>query len=203
MNASQNGAVAQPENVQHGVLGAGAGVVIRRWVDKTTKAVNALAEVADLLFSLDVKAEYLEKGDRDQPIKVNSQVTTRGELLDEVKEDIVLGFTKSVQRLLEQPVKGMSDAKKAERKYWQQQVGSRVKDLRRALERREAKDNPDNAPSRTRSPEVRMTEYLNNARKVAELLEEPKFDVAAFCKVVDQALVILNGTAKRDDGAED
>lgn len=57
---------------------------------------------------------------------------------DSLKVAVVAGFTAQVQALLAKPAKGLNDKQKKDRLYWQQQIGSVCKDVRRALEKREA-----------------------------------------------------------------
>ena len=57
---------------------------------------------------------------------------------DSLKVAVVAGFTAQVQGLLAKPTKGLNPKQKADRLYWQQQIGSVCKDIRRALEKREA-----------------------------------------------------------------
>jgi uncharacterized protein YaiI (UPF0178 family) len=49
---------------------------------------------------------------------------------------IVASFTVADQRLLDTPTKGLSDAKKKHKRYMQMQIGARVNDYKRGLERR-------------------------------------------------------------------
>src|SRR6056300_686386 len=53
-----------------------------------------------------------------------------------LKAAIVASFTKADQRLLDTPTKGLSDNKKAHKRYRQQQIGARVNDYKRGLQRR-------------------------------------------------------------------
>lgn len=55
---------------------------------------------------------------------------------DSVCAAVVAGFTATVQGLLSKETKTLSDEKKNEKRYWQQQIGSKVKDLRNMLARR-------------------------------------------------------------------
>lgn len=201
---SSSTVVQQPSAAARGVLPAECAKAITDYVGKANKVGKSLAQVADLLYSNGIKSDWLysPKDNADDPIKVAGTVTTRGEFYAEFRDDVIAGFTKAEQALMEQAPKGLSDAKKAQRAGLKSDIGSRQKDIRNAVKRREDKADPDNAPSRTRSVEVRITECLNNARKYAELAEEPGFNVAAFCKHVDAALVVINGNADRDDGSE-
>ena len=53
-----------------------------------------------------------------------------------LKAAIIVSFSKANQQLLDTPTKGLSDAKKTHKRYMQQQIGARVNDYKRGLERR-------------------------------------------------------------------
>jgi hypothetical protein len=59
-----------------------------------------------------------------------------GDFRNGLKAAIVASFTVADQRLLDTPTKGLSDAKKKHKRYMQQQIGARVNDYKRGLERR-------------------------------------------------------------------
>jgi hypothetical protein len=59
-------------------------------------------------------------------------------LYDSLKAAVVFGFEVKVQTLLVKETKTLDDdAKKALKKYWQQQIGSKMKDLKNGLAKRE------------------------------------------------------------------
>lgn len=99
---------------------------IRNYTDKSVSASNALSVVVSQLTKQGVKPEMLkapEKGaDRS--------------LYTSVQEAIKLGFTQEVQELLQKKPATLSDAEKADKRYWQQQVGSKLKDIRQAMTRK-------------------------------------------------------------------
>ena len=102
---------------------------IRVWTNKSIEAEGKQTTMVDALVADGVVAEMLLSKDN----QFDSDLT------DSVKSAIVLGFSKSAQSLLAfttAEAKKLPDAKKADRRYWHQQVGSKLKDLRNALNRR-------------------------------------------------------------------
>lgn len=183
---------AQPEVRK--VLSVETTKAIKTYVEASTKAERAQSRAADLLVAAGVNWEWLltSKGHEADPITIDGVMTTRGEFHEEIKEDIVAGFTTTVQALLATPTKGMDDAKKSEKRYWQQQIGSKQKDLRNAVKRRQESGDSDPSPNRTRSPDVRIVEYLNNARKIAEADENPTYYVRGLIEAIDKAIQIVS-----------
>ena len=188
-------------NVVRRVLPVEVGKAITSAVRASLKGEGAISKAADLLFSLDVASTVVcaaAKGHDDDILRIGEEVTTHGEFYTEVKEDIVLGFSAANQRLLEKPTKGLDPAKKAEKRYWQGQIGSKAKDLRRALARREKAANGEEAgtPSRTRDINTRINEYINGAIKAAQAADPKKdgvkFDVTKLVAKLEEARTIAN-----------
>ena len=59
-------------------------------------------------------------------------------LFDSLKAAVVSGFEVRVQALLVKDVKTLDDSAKTDRKFWQQQIGSKMKDIKNGLAKREA-----------------------------------------------------------------
>jgi len=55
---------------------------------------------------------------------------------DTLKTAIINAFPKRAQNLMTTPVKALNAKSKADRKYWQQQVGSKINDFKAAFKRR-------------------------------------------------------------------
>ena len=81
---------------------------------------------------------------------------------------VVAGFTKAHQQLLKKPTKSLEEVDKATKRYWQQQIGARLKDFFDGLEKREAAANSDTTD--TREPKVvkAAIEKLGDAIDTAE-----------------------------------
>ena len=71
-------------------------------------------------------------------------------------------------KALRLPVKSLSDAEKKRRKYLQQQLGSKAKDLRNGIKRRLGETEPK-APKAPRAPETRIRDAAQDIIKVCEI----------------------------------
>ena len=61
--------------------------------------------------------------------------TATPEFQQSVDNAIIAGFTEEVQTLLHTPTKELEDKEKAEKRYWQQQVGAKQADYKKALKK--------------------------------------------------------------------
>ena len=134
-------------------------------VNKTEGAKRAMAKFADLAFA--------ELG----PDAVMHFVSpkTQGSLATEeswtaFNAVLITTFTAAQQKLLTLPVKAMSDAEKKQRKYLQQQLGSKAKDLRNGIKRRQGEGEPKEQKA-PRAPDVRIRDAAQDIIKVCENLE--------------------------------
>jgi hypothetical protein len=112
---------------------------------------------------------------------------------DGMRDAVVAGFSKNVQALLAADVKSLDDEKKVGRKYWQEQIGSILKDWRKGLERRIAQaeaSESDGAGTRKASPEAIIHRELSSVIERAEKLESSTIrDLPAFIAALKSALV--------------
>jgi len=84
---------------------------------------------------------------------------------------VVAGFTKAHQQLLEKPTKSLEDIDKATKRYWQQQIGARLKDFFDGLEKREAAANPEAAttqPTVTKPAIEKLGDAIDTAEKILQ-----------------------------------
>ena len=112
-------------------------VAIRNYTDDSVKAANSLTLAANALRKQNVTAEMLyspEKG-KDRT------------LYNSVCEAIRSGFDPEVQTLLQKKPSTLSESDKVSKRYWQQQIGSKLKDLRNKL-----KPKAENGASNQRTP---------------------------------------------------
>ena len=105
---------------------------IGNWVAADAKAVITRTKAIDLVF-----ADGIRAADCVAPEKGADRT-----LYDHLRAAIVTGFAADVRKLLatdKAVIKGWAkdDPRKETRRTWQQQIGSKLKDLRAALERRE------------------------------------------------------------------
>ena len=104
-----------------------------------------------------------------------------------LKAAIVASFTAADQRLLDTPTKGLSDNKKAHKRYMQQQIGARVNDYKRGLQRRldgGGKGADQNRTTDRTFVEERLTAIIKRCEKA----EDATFDVVSVIEACRVAL---------------
>lgn len=160
---------------------------IGAWSGKTIAADKAKTKAVDSLHADGVTADMLEA-----PAKGESTV-----LFDSVKVGIVLGFTAANQALLKKDTKTLSEQQKSDKRYWQQQIGSKLKDLRKALRIREAQgQESDGAGSDKSSWESTKRTVLADMIKQAQKKNETTIkDMPAFIKDLQSALARIPANA--------
>ena len=160
---------------------------ISAWANKSLTTDKAKVKAIDSMHADGVTAAMLLA-----PAKGESTA-----LFDSVKVSIVLGFTASVQALLKKDTKGLSDAQKIEKRNWQQQIGSKMKDLRNALTRREAQGkDSDGAGADKASWEATKRTVLADMIKQAQGKEASTINnIAMFIKDLQSALARIPATA--------
>ena len=138
---------------------------VRDAVNKTEGAKRAMSKFADTAL-----AEF----GQDAVLHFTSP-KTKGSLATEeswtaFNAVLITTFTAAQQKLLTLPVKSMSDAEKKQRKYLQQQLGSKAKDLRNGIKRRQGENEPKEQKA-PRAPDVRIRDAAQDIIKVCENLE--------------------------------
>jgi len=155
---------------------------IGAWTAKVVGVGNSKVKAVDLLIADGVTSEMLVA-----PKQGESTV-----LFDSVKISVVLGFTATVQALLKKDAKGLSDEQKQSKRYWQQQIGSQVKDLRNALVRREEMAaESDGAGTRSASFDARLKKDLAAWIAKVEKLEGSSFSVVDMLKHLKGASALI------------
>jgi len=168
-------------------LSAATAKDISAWANKSLTTDKAKVKAVDALHADGVTAAMLlapEKGESTA-------------LFDSVKVSIVLGFSATVQTLLKKDTKGLSDAQKIEKRNWQQQIGSKMKDLRNALTRREAQGKESDGAGEDKST------WESTKRKVlAEIIAQAQKkesttinNIPLFIKDLQSALARIPATA--------
>jgi hypothetical protein len=160
---------------------------IGAWSGQSVKVDNAKVKAVDSLHADGVTAAMLVA-----PAKGESTV-----LFDSVKVSIVLGFTSTVQALLKKDTKGLSEAQKESKRYWQQQIGSKLKDLRNALARREAQGQESDGAGADKSTwESTKRKVLADMISQAQKKEASTIkDIGAFIKDLQSALARIPANA--------
>lgn len=115
------------------------------------------------------------------PKSKSGDSTASPEQFDAINAAIVAGFTARVRKLLDAPTKALGDADKSDKRYWQQQIGARRNDFKRALEKREGKVD-DRAPQAPKSPEDKIRAMIESIEKVVQNADGLTFDAADFLK---------------------
>ena len=160
---------------------------IGSWSGQSIKAEKAKTKAVDSLHADGVTATMLEA-----PAKGESTV-----LFDSVKVSIVLGFTATIQTLLKKDTKTLSEQQKSDKRYWQQQIGSKLKDLRRALTIREAQgQESDGAGADKASWESVKRKVIAEIITQAQSKEASTIkDMASFIKDLQSALARIPAKA--------
>lgn len=160
---------------------------ISQAVGATVKADKAMASALDTLAS-----DGIQSTDFISPKKADSGSTASPELFDSINSAIVLGFTANARQLLEKNTKSLTDPQKTTKRYWQQQIGARRNDFKRAMERREtAFGATDSGAQRTRTAEQRIRDNLNDIIKVCQNAEDAKFDIITMIEFAKAGLKLI------------
>ena len=130
-------------------------------VSAATKSLRATQTAIDLFV-----AEGWRSTDLISPKGKDSKSTASEEKFAELNKAIVAGFTASTQKLLETNTKTLTETGKANKRYWQQQIGARRNDFKTALAKRE--DAKNGGANTKRSDAQRISDNLNDCSKVIE-----------------------------------
>jgi len=160
---------------------------IGAWTSATIKTGNTMTKAVDGLFADGVTADMLRAPAKGEP----------SALYDSAKAAIVLGFSASVQALLKKDTKGLNENQKETKRNWQQQIGSKLKDLRNALTRREnAGAESDGAGADKSSWEATKRKVLAEMISQAQKKESTTVrDMPAFIKDLQNALARIPANA--------
>jgi hypothetical protein len=160
-------------------LSNNAAKAISAYVSADTTAGNNKTKAIDLLFAEGVRAEHLKanKGEKS-------------ELIDNVKVAIVLGFPKDKQNLLHKDVKTLSDKDKTLRREWQQRIGAKFGDIRKALLKRVESESADS--DKKASWEATLRKNLDTIITQCQKKESTTIrDLNAFMKHIQSALTYI------------
>jgi hypothetical protein len=147
---------------------------IGSWVAADTKVALARTKAIDLLF-----ADGIRAADCVAPEKGADRT-----LYDHLRAAIVTGFPADVRKLLsldKAVMKGKGEEIKADRRTWQQQIGSKLKDLKAALLRREEAETAANMTDEEKAEAA--AEAAASATDSARLLR----DVTAWINRLEKA----------------
>ena len=166
------------------IINAKLASAIANAVSIANKSVKAMASAVDLLV-----AEGLKSTDFISPKGEASKSTSSPEQFEELNAAIVAGFTPATQKLLDTPTKALTESGKHNKRYWQQQIGARRNDFKRALEKREALAAGTQA-SRTRTLDEWCRDMANDGIKKCRNAENAPFDIEDMIKALNAVLNI-------------
>lgn len=172
--------------------------VVRGFINKSLACNNARGLALEALAADGVESYMLKAPKKEDSHKVT---------FDAIKAIVVSGFPAAVQSLLHKDIttlsgprgKGVKADKDGEeteqRLYWQQQIGSKMKDLRQGLEKREAPEAGDgegDGEGSNATWESRTRETLSKILKQCEKKEASTIsDMARFMDNIKTAIALI------------
>ncbi len=127
------------------------------------------------------------------------------ECFEQIREAVVQGFAAEDRKLMLQPIESLDAERKAARKKLQTSVGTKVRDLKNALERREIaageiepEPEPEDSNPKGKTTVEKCMQMLINAANIARKEEEPEFDVVDFIRSLEHAAdwLVDNGSVQ-------
>ena len=104
---------------------------------------------------------------------------------------VVAGFSATAQGLLKKETKTLNEKQKEDKRYWQQQIGSKIKDFRNALQRRLNKGEGEGGAGNTSTLEARIKRDLTKYVAQLEKVEQFSGNVVELVKCLKSALVYV------------
>jgi len=173
--------------------------VVRGFINKSLASANARGLALEALAADGVESYMLKA-----PKKEDNHKAT----FDTIKAIVVSGFPSAVQSLLHKDidtlsgprgkgVKANKDGEETEQRlYWQQQIGSKMKDLRQGLEKREKPEGETEGEGEgegsTATWESRTRETLSKILKQCEKKEASTIaDMARFMDSIKTAIALI------------
>jgi gas vesicle protein len=103
---------------------------IKGYVAKSLETDRARKRVIDSLIADGVTPAHLVAPKKGQDRQFFDGV---------LKPAVVMGFSSTVQTLLETDTNKLNEVQKSDKRYWSQQINSKIKDIRRAMLKRQEK----------------------------------------------------------------
>ena len=104
---------------------------------------------------------------------------------------VIAGFTATAQALLKKETKTLSDQQKSDKRYWQQQIGSKIKDFRNALQRRIDQGSEGDGVHNKSTLESRIRRDLAKYITQLEKVEQFSGNVVELTKCLKSALAYV------------
>ena len=157
-----------------------AAQVIAKAVAKKLEVDKATAMVLDALQADGVTPEmmFAPKKDQDRTFYAS------------LEGAVIAGFTATAQALLKKETKTLSDDQKVAKRYWQQQIGSKIKDFRNALQRR-IDQGSEGGANNTSTLEGRIRRDLAKYITQLEKVESFSGNVVELTKCLKSALAYV------------
>ena len=153
---------------------------IGSFVNTSVKTDKVKVKTLDIL-----QSEGLVSADFVSPEKGQDRA-----LYDGLKAAVIFGFEVKVQNLLVKETKTLDDDTKALKKYWQQQIGSKMKDLKNGLAKREKIEDGEEGEG-VASFEARLKRDLTKYIAQIEKGEAFQFTVVDMLKYLRSASVLI------------
>jgi len=182
------------------------GKLIKDFVNIATRTTIAKRNAADGIWSegqvsgkvqLSTFMRAPKKGHGANQVPFKSGVSlTHEEFRTELKTLVVAGFTAPVREMLGTPTKALEEAESKLKRDWQQQIDSRIGDLRKAIERREAAQDAAEGNARHLAAwgvrqKTALEKLLSDAKGHEFAPDEPIFDLEGYQKSLGVSLAIL------------
>ncbi len=163
-------------------------------VANVEKSAKSRFAVVDAMVAAKIKST-----DWISPKSKDSASTASPELFAFLKESVVMGFSAADQTLLKieskAAVAALKPEKAARRTYVQQQIGSRMKDYKNALKRREETAETGGAGGGKRDAATRLLDHLAKAVNVLRQEKDFNFEVAPMIERLTKEMTLIK-TAK-------
>lgn len=150
-------------------------------VRKTIDGQRAMGSAVDALYADGVTPELMMAPPKDGDRTFYASL----------ERAVVAGFSATIQALLEKETKSLPEEKKSTKRYWQQQIGSKIKDLRNSLQRRIDKANADgdsDGANNTSTLEARIKRDLSKYVSQLEKTESFQGNVINLIKDLKSAI---------------
>lgn len=130
------------------------------------------------------------------PSSKSSTSTATPEEYSALRGAVIASFSAQVQKLLALDIGKVKPKDKAERKYWQQQIGARLNDFKTALAKREKAAQDGGAGGRVRSIDVWLDETYDAILKKLSDASEAPFDIAHHKEAIGALQKMLKAECK-------
>lgn len=157
-------------------------------VEETAKRKKG--EFEDKMFSLGFRSGHCISPEGDN----SAMSLSSPECFQQIRDAIVQGFAAADKKLMLVPVESLDAERKKARKKLQTSVGTKVRDLKNALKRREIaageiepEPEPEDSNPQGKTTVEKCMQMLINAANIARKEEEPDFDVVDFIRSLENA----------------